>query len=98
MDQRITIKIAEREYPMMARTPESEELIRMAAASINSKISGYLAKYPGKNMVDILSFVALNESIGSITLQRRLDEIKKEAEGINDATEDYLKDIGDNGR
>lgn len=98
MDQRITIKIAEREYVMTAPTPEGEELIRMAAATINSKINGYLSKYPGKNMVDILSFVALNESIGSINLQRRLDSVRKEAEGIKAATDSYLKNIGDTGR
>ena len=98
MDQRITIKIAERDYVLTASTLESEELIRLAAASINSKIAGYLAKYPGKNMVDILSFVALNESIGSITLQRRLEAASKEAESLFKATDSYLANIGESGR
>ena len=98
MDRKITIRIAEREYIMNAPTPESEELIRLAASSINSKLSGFQAKYPGKNMADLLAFVALNESIGSTTLQRKLDSLKKEIDSLNRATDSYLDSIEENGR
>ena len=83
---------------MTAPTPESEELIRLAAASINSKIAGYQTKYPGKNMSDILAFVALNESIGSISQQRALDSLKKEIESLKGETDSYLENIEENGR
>lgn len=93
MEQRITVRIAEREYVLMAPTPESEEYIRLAAAAINKKIAGYSAKFPGKNMVDILSFVALNESIGSISLQRKLQAVKDEASLLKKETDSYLDNI-----
>ncbi len=93
MEQRITIRIAEREYVLRAATPESEELIRLAAAAINRKISAYTAKFPGKNMVDILSFVALNESIGSITLQRKVDSMQQETASLAQELDTYLDNM-----
>ncbi|MBR1872610.1 MAG: cell division protein ZapA [Bacteroidales bacterium] len=94
MEQRIKIRIAEREYSMKASTPQSEELIRLAATSINSRINGYLAKYPDKPMTDILSFVALNEVINGISMQRKLDSAKAEAERLKSLTDSYLDEIG----
>ncbi len=93
MAQRITVKIAERDYVFNAPNEENEELIRLAAAAINRKLAGYLAKYPGKNMVDILSFVALNECISSISLNRELDRLHKEAENLARETDAYLDNI-----
>ncbi len=93
MSQKITIKIAEREFVMNAPSPEDEENIRLAAAEINRKISAYLTKYPGRIISDILSFVALNESIGSIILQRRLNAIKGEAEVLDNDMRNYIDNI-----
>lgn len=93
MEQRITVKIADREYTLMAPTPESEEYIRLAAAAINKKIAGYSAKFPGKNLVDILSFVALNESIGAIALQRKFEAVMAEAASLKKDTDSYLDSI-----
>ena len=94
MDQRITIKIAEREYVLKAPTPEYEELIRLAAATINKKLAAYSAKFPGKNMVDILSFVALNECIGTLSAQRRLESLGQEVQALQRDTDAYLDHIG----
>ncbi len=93
MEQRITVKIAEREYVLMSPNEETEEYIRLAAATINKKISGYSAKFPGKNLVDILSFVALNESIGSITLQKKIEGMIGEAKELKKDTDNYLDSI-----
>lgn len=93
MDQRITVKIAEREYVIMAPSPESEELIRLAASAINKKISAYTAKFPGKNMIDILSFVALNESIGSLSVQRKFEALNAEINNLKKDTDTYLENI-----
>ena len=38
MDQKITIRIADRKYALTASSPENEELIRSAAAVINAKL------------------------------------------------------------
>ncbi len=91
MDQKITIRIADREYVMTASSPEREELIRLAASAVNSKLNGFQARYPGKNMVDLLAFVALNESVGSISLQRKLDAVRREAEVLKGETDSYLE-------
>jgi len=93
MAQRITVKIAERDYIMNAPTPEMEEMMRLSAQSINKKIANYLAKYPGKSMVDILSFVALNESISNLIFQKKLDAVNAEAEALLKETESYLSNV-----
>lgn len=95
MERRIKVKIAEREYLLNAPNEESEEYIRLAAAAINKKIAGYNAKYPGKTMVEILSFVALNEGIGSISLQKKLEAIKAEANALQKDTDNYLSSVID---
>ena len=93
MEQRITVRIADREYVLMAPTPESEEYIRIAADAISKKIAGYSAKFPGKNMVDILSFVALNEGLGSVALQRKFEAVMAEAATLKKDTDAYLDNI-----
>lgn len=93
MDQRIKITIAEREYTMSAPTPKDEERIRLAATVINKKITGYTTKFPGRSMVDILAFVALNESIGSITLQEKLNMAEEEAGALHRDIENYIENI-----
>lgn len=93
MDQRITVNIAERDYTLMARSPEHEELIRLAATEINKKLAGFLSRYPGRSMVDILSFVALNECIGSLALSRQLEAAKAEGQSLKADTDAYLENI-----
>ena len=63
MEQSITIKIAGKDYPLKATSPEMEQLMRLAADSINQKLAAYDAKFPDKTLVDKLSFVALNETV-----------------------------------
>ncbi len=95
MDQKIKIRIAGKEYLMNAPTAEIEELIRLAAAKVNKEVSAYVAKYPGKEMVDILSFVALNEAIGGISRERKLTDAESEAAALARETENYIENIGD---
>ena len=42
-------------------------------------------------MTDIMSFVALNESISNLALQKKLDGINAEVKSLTEATESYLK-------
>ena len=69
MEQKITIKIAERSYVLKASTPENEQLIRLAAEDVNKKLNAYMASFPGKSAEDILSFVALNECVSRLAFQ-----------------------------
>lgn len=91
MEQRITIRIAGKEYALKANSPAQEELIRKAASSINSKIAAYSAKFPTREMVDILSFVALNESMNSLGIQQSADAVKAEAEALQKDISSYLE-------
>ena len=93
MDQKITISIGGKKYALTASSPEQEEAYRLAASSVNSLLSIYTDKYPGKDMTDILSFVALNESIGAITLKKRLEAVEKEAGTLKNQTDNYLDNI-----
>lgn len=94
MGQKITIRIAEKEFVMNAPTPQDEEAIRLAASMINRRINGFISKYPGRQMNDILSFVALNESISSITLQKRINAMTEEASALKNDIENYIRNTG----
>ena len=93
MDQRIKITIAGQEYVLKAATQESEELIRKAAESINKKIVAFSSRFPDKALIDIMAFVALNESITSLTLQKSLDSANEEAAQLLADTSSYLKNM-----
>ncbi len=78
MEQKITIKIAERSYVLKASTPENEQLIRLAAEDVNKKLNAYMTSFPGKSTEDILSFVALNECVSRLAFQKKM-ELDQEA-------------------
>ncbi len=93
MEQRITIRIADKEYTLKAATPEQEELIRKAADSVNKKINAYASKFASRPMSDLVAFVALNESINSLSIQKKLESVGAEAASLKEATDSYLKNI-----
>lgn len=93
MEQRITIKIADKEYVLKATSPEQEELIRKAASSVNKKLAAYANKFASRPLSDLVAFVALNESINSLAIQKKLDSLSEEAASLKEATDAYLKNI-----
>ena len=93
MEQKITIRIADKDFVLKATGPENEELIRLAAIEINKKLAAYQAAFPGKALQDILSFVALNEAILALTAQRKLDDAAAEAADLGKSLEDYLSSL-----
>jgi cell division protein ZapA (FtsZ GTPase activity inhibitor) len=93
MEQKITIVIGGKKYALTASSPEQEEIYRLAASSVNKMLGIYTDKFPGKDMTDILSFVALNESIGGITAKKRLEAMQKEADTLKSQTDTYLDNI-----
>ena len=98
MEQSIKIKIADREYPLKVSSPEKEEVIRKAAADLNRKIALYQEKYPHKGMIEILSFVALNVSMTNVVLQKQIDVMTGEEEGLAKELQAYLDNIDKNSR
>lgn len=93
MGQSIKIKIAGNEYPLVAATPEMEQLMRLAAEAINQKLTAYDAKFPNKSLSDKLSFVALNETVTRLTYQKRIADAGEEASKLQEDVESYLKNI-----
>ena len=98
MAQSISIKIADRPYSLKVTSPEQEELIRKAAAEVNRKISAYQDRMPGKGMVELLSFAALNVCMANLSLHDQLKELAREEKSLADELEGYLENIDKNSR
>lgn len=94
MDQKISIKIADRSFNLTASSPQQEEVIRLAADAINKRLASYTQKNPGKTMVELMSMVALNECACRIAFQRDIDARKAEAEKLGSDLDNYLANIG----
>ncbi len=98
MAQSISIKIADRPYSLKVTSPEQEELIRKAADEVNRKISAYQDRMPGKGMVELLSFAALNVCMANLSLQDQIKELAREEKSLADELEGYLENIDKNSR
>ena len=98
MAQSINIKIADRTYPLKVNSPEHEEVIRKAADDINKMVAKYQDRFPGKGMIEILSFVALNTCMSNITLNKQMKEFAEGEEMLAKELEGYLENIDKNGR
>ena len=92
-DQSINIKIAGKTYPLKASSPEMEQYMRLASDAINQKLAAYDAKFVGRELVDKLAFVTLNEAISRISLQKKLSSLEEQVKKLSAQTSDYLKDI-----
>jgi len=92
MDQKINIKIAGGTFKLTASSPEQEEHYRLAAEAINKRYAHYTAIYPGKTVADLLSMVALNETVFRMEMQKELEGIKKGQQELERDLERYLKD------
>ncbi len=97
-EQSISIKIADRSYPLKVNSPEHEEVIRKAADDINRMISKYQERFPGKGMIEILSFVALNVCMSNITLNRQMKNLNDGEAALVKELEGYLENIDKNSR
>ena len=93
MDRKISIKIGTREFKLTASSPQQEEAIRLAAQTINNRLQDYTTRHPGKNMVDIMSMVALNETVSRIVLQKELKSRDAESDKLSEDLQRYLSGI-----
>ncbi len=89
-ERHIKVRIGEIEYELRSRSDEQEGLIREAAKSLNDMISSYQARYPGKDKVDILSFVSINQCMSNIRLQRELNATKEGLAEFGREIDEYL--------
>ena len=93
MAQKITVKIVNANFNLSAANPEMEELYRRAAEIINQRFSVYTNTNPGKNVVEILSMVALNETVNRLGVQRELERREEQENSLRLDLDRYLKDI-----
>lgn len=93
MDQKISIKIAGRTYNLMATSPQQEEVYRLAAEAINKRLAAYTRKNPDKTIMDLMSLVALNETVYRIGLQKESEAAENERGQLERDLDRYLQDI-----
>jgi len=70
----IKVGIAERIYPLSIKV-EDEEIVRLAAKTINDKIKEYLNRYAAKDKQDILAMIAITFAVDNIKNRKGSDNI-----------------------
>ena len=96
--QNISIKIADRPYSLKVNSPEQEELIRKAAEELNRRVHAYQDKFPGKGIVEVMSFAALNVCMMNISQQEKFKMMEHEERLLVQELEGYLENIDKNSR
>ena len=94
MGQKISIKLAGRTFSLTAATPEAEQLYRQAADAINARFNAINRSNPGNTVGDLMSMVALNETVVRLDVQREQTLREEELKKLNADLERYLKDAG----
>ncbi len=92
MDQKISIKIAGRTFNLTASSPEMEELYRNAADAINRRFTSFTRSHPGKTASDLLSLVALNETVIRLGMQKDLERYKTQEKELERDLDKYFED------
>ena len=92
MGQKITLKIAGRDYNLTAQSEEQEATLRRAADAINSRLDAYTLSHPGKTALELMSLVALNETLFRMNVQKEIEQYKSSEEQLGQDLDRYLKD------
>ena len=95
MDQSITLKIAGKEYPLKATSPEMEQMMRLAAEDVNAMLVKFDAKFPDKPVADKLAFVAIQEAVSKINAQRKASRVVEEVTALQNDLASYLDGMQD---
>ena len=92
MGQKITLKIAGRDYSLTAQSEEQEATLRRAADAINNRLAAYTLSHPGKTALELMSLVALNETLFRMNVQKEIEQYKSSEEQLGQDLDRYLKD------
>ena len=90
MGQKVNIKIGERSYSLTAATPEKERVFRLAADSVNRRYDELVRKFVGTPPIELMSMVALNESIGRIEAQLESSRSREDVSALAKQLGQYL--------
>ncbi len=93
MGQSVIIKIAGKEFPLKASSPEVEQMMRIAAEQINRQLADYSSRFPDKTLTDKLAFVALSEAVTGLSYMRRMEALEGEVKEMTGEIDRYLKSI-----
>lgn len=67
----ITVRVADREYRLNIDRKQ-EELVRLAAHTINENVKKYAENYEFKDKQDLLAMVVLQNTVKSMELEKQL--------------------------
>ena len=95
MEQSITLKIAGKDFPLKAPSPEMEQIMRLAAEDVNARLAKYAQMYPDKSLEDKFALVCLNEAINMLSFKRKLGMVSEEVSALKAQTDAYLSKVSE---
>ncbi len=93
MERKITIRILDRKFSVVAESPEQEHDMREAAENVDKKFYEYRRRLPGKSEEDILSIIAFNGFLEISRLERMLEERNEDDDVLLEKLRSYLGNI-----
>lgn len=96
MAQKITLKIAGRDFNLDASSPEVESSMRIAAEDINKLMARYDERYPQKSFDEKLLFVTLTETVARVVAQRKVNAMADAEQKLSTGLKAYLAGIENN--
>ena len=79
-------------FPFLWRHGEEEATLRRAADAINNRLDAYTLSHPGKTALELMSLVALNETLFRMNVQKEIEQYKSSEEQLGQDLDRYLKD------
>ena len=91
MEQKVNLLIAGRPFQLKANSADMEQSMRQAADDINRMLDRYTAKYPDKDLVEILLFVTLTQTVYKYDAIKKCNQLTAEGAKLAGDLSEYLK-------
>ena len=95
-EQNITLRIAGKEFPLKVKSPEAEQVMRLAADDLNNMLGVYNNNYPDKSDYDKMVLVALGQAFSKISAKRTAARLSADMDALDDQLGNYLAGIEKN--
>lgn len=90
MGQKINLIIGNKNYSVVAETPEIESHMRKASELINKQFNTYTTNFPDTQKEDKFAFIALNSMVSLLIAQKEIEKHNIEEDRLHTQLEDYL--------
>ena len=90
----MNLLIAGRPFQLKANSADMEQSMRQAADDINRMLDRYTAKYPDKDLVEILLFVTLTQTVYKYDAIKKCNQLTAEGAKLAGDLSEYLKMAG----